>query len=129
MTADETKSITNQFVKDVLKVVAEKAAAEKAVLSGGDIPPKVPRRLRQFVGFIHELEDKLTWRIYTCPEFDNGVDVLADEVLYHGQLEPDKKDGLPRNVVVVAHDAHVLYWSRRPPDATSGPDGGYPYPE
>jgi hypothetical protein len=121
------ESATNPFVAEVLQAVAKQQATDKTEVELAT--PKLPRRLRQFVGFIHELTEERTWRIYTCLELDKGVDVVADEVLYHCKQEPSKEDGLVRDVVVVAHDAHVLYWSHRPPDATSGPDGGYPYPE
>jgi hypothetical protein len=135
---DEGRSITNPFIAEVLRAMAEKGvagrAARRAMIEhgGGDEPLRAPRKLQHFVGFIHVLPDGCTWRIYTCLELDQGVDLLADEVLYRRRLDPSPQDGLSRDVVVVADGADAIYWSRRELRAANrepGGGNGIPYPE
>jgi len=103
---------------------------EAPVGAGGSV--RLPAKLLSFVGFIEELHiDPRVWRIYTCLDLKDGVDVFEDDVLHHERLAPDLRDGLRRDVVVVDGDADVIYWSRTPPRTIREPGGGngFPYPE
>jgi hypothetical protein len=95
--------------------------ATPAALNG-----RLPNRVLQFVGFVHELPGEL-WRVYTTPELDEGVEFLKADALDRSQVK-GRDDGRVRDVVTVRERADVIYWTRRRPRANREPGGGGEYP-
>jgi hypothetical protein len=79
--------------------------------------------VHQFIGFVHELPGDL-WRVYTTPELDEGVEFPKADVLGEPTTVKSHDDGRTRDVVTVAEDADVIYWTRRKPKKENREPGG-----
>jgi hypothetical protein len=122
----EPEFATNPYVATIFKAAEQRRsrrgyAAKPEFQGSGE-----PKNLMKIIGFLRELSDGSSVRVYLTPEFDEGIDVLKADVVYRGSLPQSREDGLERDVVVVqmAEDADdVIYWTKKS-RVTREPRGG-----
>jgi len=123
-------SENNAYIAAVLSAVSNNNGGQTVARDATPAATNVgvPRRVLQFVGFLHALPGDL-WRIHTTAELDEGVEFPKAAKLTQSTVKsPD--DGRTRDVVTVPEDADVIYWTRKPPRprANREPGGGGEYP-